>query len=361
MSGILESEVNVKDDLCHEVSVSPSLHLEVGALCVASPLDIAEACFSVPALRALKNFRPDSAIVVLCPESQSGIWQCMPELDGVICYPDKASARQISALVDAYELVFKSSILWELSESAKALKLSAIGQRLGYPATKLVKYLTDRVNVVVAPEAVSHRVRYYLNLVESLGADAYKPQNFITPIQPVSPPSGVLRIALAPESSYGEAYQWSVDRYVKVVNSMSSSEREIEWVIMHEPIEVIQKRGKAQSPCAVLHRECSDQAVEYTESAMGVSAALDLLKGCSALLASDGELAHLAAYLGLPAVVIFGPNESDWKRPLGKQSQVVRDHVACSPCFLQTCPIDHRCQNEVQVGDVIESLEKVLS
>ena len=68
----------------------------------------------------------------------------------------------------------------------------------------------------------------------------------------------------------------------------------------------------------------------------------------------------MAAHIGLPAAVIFGPNAPEWKRPLGKQSIVVRDHVACSPCFLDKCPLDSRCQTQVTVDMVVDALEQAL-
>ena len=78
-------------------------------------------------------------------------------------------------------------------------------------------------------------------------------------------------------------------------------------------------------------------------------------------MASDGEVAHWAAHIGLPAVVIFGPGEPDWMRPLGKQSRVVRERAACSPCYLSKCPLDHRCLNEIRVEDVEMALESSLA
>ncbi len=68
----------------------------------------------------------------------------------------------------------------------------------------------------------------------------------------------------------------------------------------------------------------------------------------------------MAAHVGLPAAVVFGPNEPEWKRPLGKQSRVIREHVACSPCYLPKCPMDLRCQDEVTPEMVAVALEEAL-
>ena len=39
---------------------------------------------------------------------------------------------------------------------------------------------------------------------------------------------------------------------------------------------------------------------------------------------------------------------------------VIREHVACSPCYHAKCPLDLRCQNEVTVEMVVEGLEQAI-
>jgi len=145
----------------------PPLCLRGGYLCVAAPLEFREACFSVPALRALRRMRPQATLAVLCPESQQPLWKSVTELDGVIVYPDKASSRKIARILDDEDTRFESAIAWEAGEAAKAFARVEVLQRLGYPAAKLEKYLTDTVEVVLEPGPIQHRVRHYLNLVKA--------------------------------------------------------------------------------------------------------------------------------------------------------------------------------------------------
>lgn len=331
----------------------PPLHLKGGYLCVAAPVDFSEACFSVPALRALRSFRPQATLCVLCPESQVAVWKTLGELNGVIVYPDHASARQIAKILKSGELEFESAISWEAGEAAKAFARVPILQRLGYPAAGLGRYLTDTVEVVLSPGPITHRVRHYLNFVRKLGGDAFVKSHFEPP--PLAPAPEVIRIALSPGSEYGASYQWPLAKMKEVVDGIDARYAGVEWVIL----------GGGGN------RGCDDQAAEL-EAMLEVEAknyakewdrgnTMHALQHCSALLACDGELAHLAAHVGLPAAVIFGPNEPAWKRPLGKQSLVVREHVACSPCYLARCPLDHRCQNDVTVEMVVAALEAALA
>jgi heptosyltransferase-2 len=330
----------------------PPLHLKGGYLCVAAPVDFTEACFSAPAVRALRSLRPQSTLFILCPESQESVWKTMEECNGVIVYPDNASARQIVKILKSREVDFESAISWEAGEAAKAFARAKILQRLGYPAAGLGKYLTDVVEVVLSPGPISHRVRHYLNFVQNLGGDAFVKEHFETPALAFAPET--IRIALSPGSEYGLSYRWPLEKMKEVVDVINGRYDGVEWVILG--------RGGNQNRDDVgaelegmLETEVKNYSMEW-----GREKTMHALRYCSALLACDGELAHLAAHVGLPTVVIFGPNEPEWKRPLGKQSRVVREHVACSPCYLSRCPIDHRCQNEVTVEMVVAELETAL-
>lgn len=309
---------------------APLIHLNGECLLVASPVSLAEACFSVPAIRALKRFRPEGRLLVFCPESLRSLWLPLSEaaeVDEVIVYPDHLSARKMAPLLLNREVEFDSAILWEAGESAKAIARAGVPQRLGYPVKGLVNLLTDPVVRIVEPGPIEHRVRYYLGLVQELGCDAFVRENFKPTVWAGArhePPEN-LRIAMVRSSEYGPAYQWPEEKFDQLKLAMEQKHGTIEWV-----------------------------------DVSGGANVAEVLASSSVLVACDGEVAHWAAHIGLPAVVIFGPGESEWKRPLGKQSRVVRERVACSPCYLAKCPLDHRCLNEVSVEAVLAQVEVAL-
>ena len=339
----------------------PLLHLRGGYLCVAAPLEFSEACFFAPAVRALRHIRSNTTLFVVCPVSQVALWQMMPELDGVIAYPDNASAFEIARLIKAEDTNFESSMAWEASNAAKAFKRAGIFQRLGYPAAGLVRYLTDEVDVVPEIGPIEHRVRFYLDLVNRLCDNAYVPEAFRTPALPER--AGSLRVILSPDSSYGASHQWPLERFSEAIKVVDARHEGIEWLIMPDVAASASYDKKALVRCgellAMLQAASPAASVQMVEAG-GLAGSIETLRQGSALLACDGNLAHLAAHLGLPAVVIFGPNEAGWKRPLGKQSVVLREHVACSPCYSSKCALDHRCQTEITVAQVVDKLEDSL-
>jgi heptosyltransferase-2 len=80
--------------------------------------------------------------------------------------------------------------------------------------------------------------------------------------------------------------------------------------------------------------------------------ALPTLAGFESLISADGSLPHLASHVGVTCLTLFGPNDPEWKRPLGRRHHTVRHHVECAPCLLARCPLDLRCQLELTMDKV---------
>ena len=83
---------------------------------------------------------------------------------------------------------------------------------------------------------------------------------------------------------------------------------------------------------------------------------MDELRECDLLLTNDTGTMHLAAFLGVPTVSIFGSTEPSLTGPLGDGHHVLRQHVDCSPCFLRECPLDFRCMKAVSANEVAEAV-----
>jgi heptosyltransferase-2 len=83
---------------------------------------------------------------------------------------------------------------------------------------------------------------------------------------------------------------------------------------------------------------------------------MDLLSKLSGLLTNDTGTMHLADFIGTPLVAIFGSTEPSLTGPRSPRSQVIRQKVECSPCFLRECPIDFRCMEEIPMEKVVSAV-----
>lgn len=326
----------------------PPLHLRGGYLAIAAPEDLVEACFAVPAIRALRHGRPNSTLAVTTPASLAPIWERVHGINHVVSYPDRSSAGAIASLLEKTGATYESSIAWDPSNAAKAMAKLRIRQRFGYDQKRLTPHLNEPLDPAVPLGPVDHRVRHYLKLVEKLDIEAFVPNNFRTaplPARP-SPP----RIALCPGSEFGPSFQWPLERFAEAATKLQDR-HQAELVILSMPG---QDNG-ANSLAAMLGKRASNHAGSFDLDDL-----LNAIVHCSALLASDGILPHLAAFSGLPSAVAFGPGNPDLRRPLGRIHTILTQHPECGPCLRSKCPLDHRCMLEISVAQACEAVSALI-
>ena len=86
-----------------------------------------------------------------------------------------------------------------------------------------------------------------------------------------------------------------------------------------------------------------------------------VMEACWFYVGNDSGVSHMAAALGLPTIVIFGPTDQRVWSPKGEKTFVVRREVPCSPCpqerFFQC--IDFECLRGIEMGEVLKALEKI--
>jgi heptosyltransferase III len=60
---------------------------------------------------------------------------------------------------------------------------------------------------------------------------------------------------------------------------------------------------------------------------------VNILKTGSAFIGNDSGVSHLAAFIGLPTLVIFGPTDPLRWRPMGRKVETISCRFDCDPCF----------------------------
>jgi ADP-heptose:LPS heptosyltransferase len=72
-------------------------------------------------------------------------------------------------------------------------------------------------------------------------------------------------------------------------------------------------------------------------------------------VSADSGPLHLANYIGVPCLGLFGPKDPTLYRPYFPPSRVVRSEVDCSPCTKRTCD-DSICMKNLSLDAVFEAL-----
>jgi ADP-heptose:LPS heptosyltransferase len=86
-----------------------------------------------------------------------------------------------------------------------------------------------------------------------------------------------------------------------------------------------------------------------------------LLKSAGGYIGNDSGATHLAAFLGVPTVAIFGPTDPGRWAPAGSAVEVVRPGLACHPCFeteAGNCE-DPNCLEKTTPQKVIEAFYRI--
>lgn len=90
---------------------------------------------------------------------------------------------------------------------------------------------------------------------------------------------------------------------------------------------------------------------------------LDLYDAASGYIGNDSGASHLAAYIGLPAAVIFGPADPDRWSPIGRAVQIIRPPLQCRPCF-ETEPANcdnPQCLEGIRPQEALEAFYRAYS
>jgi len=86
-----------------------------------------------------------------------------------------------------------------------------------------------------------------------------------------------------------------------------------------------------------------------------------VMEGCWFFIGNDSGISHMAAALGLPTIVIFGPTDKNVWSPKGEKTFVVQRGVHCSPCpqerFFQCKDIE--CLKGIEMEEVLKGLERI--
>jgi heptosyltransferase-2/heptosyltransferase-3 len=88
-----------------------------------------------------------------------------------------------------------------------------------------------------------------------------------------------------------------------------------------------------------------------------------LIARASLFVGNDSGVAHIAAAVGVPTVVIFGSSNVDHWRPWSRvPSEVVREELDCQPCHGYFCEkfSQPECIRRVPEQKVLSAIERVL-
>lgn len=85
-----------------------------------------------------------------------------------------------------------------------------------------------------------------------------------------------------------------------------------------------------------------------------------LMKKAKAVISNDSAVMHMASYLDIPTLAIFGPTDPKKYGPWNRASLVARKELDCVPCEQSSCRFNHECMNTLGEDVVIKQAKRLL-
>jgi heptosyltransferase-2 len=336
---------------------------EIGRVVVRGANWVGDAVMTVPALRELRRLLPGAHVTLATRAWARGIFDGADFIDDLLVTDGDARGplpffRQVAAWrAGRFDLAV---LLPNSTESALVAFAARVPARVGYATQGRGRFLTHPLAV---PDwrAARHEVFYYLNIVAEL-------ERALTGGTPASRPepddslavaetrreealailakhgAGISRplVALCPGSTNSRAKRWPAERYAALADRLiEEAGAEVVIIGAREELDVTRE---------VVGRMRRRPVVLTGETDLAQTAAV--LSLSNLLVTNDTGPAHLAAALGRPTLVIFGPTNPLTTRPYSPAAGIVRHPPDCAPCMLRDCPIDHRCMTAITPDEV---------
>jgi heptosyltransferase-2 len=318
---------------------------------VRSPNWLGDAVMAIPAVRALAAGRPDAEITVLTPAKIAELWKSVPEVKGVLeIAPDRAGAFAVASRIRAAGPFDVAILLPNSLRSALEVWLAGVPRRVGYAGhtrSALLNQLIREPVIEPGPTRPHHSERY-LHLARSVGAPESAPRTSVRKERS----GGFVRIGLVPGAEYGPTKRWFPERFAEAAKKIAMA-RPCRFVLF----------GVAKD--AEIGRAIeAELGAEHCENRIGKTSLAELmqeLRQCDLVLTNDTGTMHLAAWLDVPLVAVFGSTDPVATGPLSSRARVIRHQVECSPCFLRECPLDLRCLKAVSADEVAAAALEMLA
>jgi lipopolysaccharide heptosyltransferase III len=338
---------------------------EVRRVLVVRLRSIGDTVLATPSLYALRRFLPDAQIDVLLESWVAPVLEGFEAVDNIITVERGSTASRARAA--KHLRAARYDVAYNLHGGTTATLLtraSGARHRVGYSS-----YQYSRLFNHTAPpateiwgEAKTHSVEQQLALLGWTGVPVSdRPATRLAVTEGASSSvSKKLRAALVDEAkpialihpaAAFETKQWATENFARVIENLAA--RGFECVAISAPNE--------SQVVAALIENSKARLTAFTDLTLPEVTAL---AGRARLfVGNDSGIAHMAAAVRTPSVVIFGSsNVAHWRPWTQSPALVVREELPCQPCPGYSCAeFDApECIRRIRVESVTKAIEQVI-
>ncbi|MHB1844379.1 MAG: glycosyltransferase family 9 protein [Deltaproteobacteria bacterium] len=313
-----------------------------------------DVLLATPLLRALRVAYPGASIDWLAHEAFVPLLQSNPHLTQAIALPrgrrelvDRLRARRYDLVIDLQNKLET----FRLRRSLGARQILVLRKRGPWQA--LLSLLGRD-----PPQATIHAVDLGLSIAARLGIPgAGRELDLVVSEQGRLEAASLLAQrgeaaiwGLAPATRWSTK-RWPLDRWVEVAAQAARAGARVV---------LLGGQGDASTLDDLAGRLGPELIGDTRDLSTGGLAAV--VEACSQVVSNDSGPAHLAAALGRPVTVLFGPTSPTRWAPLGRDVRVLYRGLPCSPCSNHgsaRCPVGtHACLAEIHAEEVVRAIQR---
>jgi ADP-heptose:LPS heptosyltransferase len=160
--------------------------------------------------------------------------------------------------------------------------------------------------------------------------------------------SGQGFVVIAPGAA-DSAKRWHTPGFAQVADHLSAKYKII-FVGDAKDVPIVKDiQGRMRSPSMSLAGKINLRQLAF------------VLKKCRWVITHDSGVMHLASYINVPLVALWGPTDINKYAPWGKRSEVVRRNEKCPRCLDPKSKSAHNCMSFIEVQDVIKAADAMAS
>lgn len=341
-----------------------------GRVLVRLPNWVGDIVMATPALAALRRHWPEAHLVAAGPAHAVPLLAGSALVDDVLTLPPRRgtglaglarAVRLMAAGRHELAILFTNSI-----SSALVAALARVPLRVGHAGsgrTPLLTHAVPRGRERGFHHAPQPMVEAYFRLLEHVGVPRGDPHYVLT-VTPedareaqawklaVGVPPDARCIGIHPGSSFGPSKLWITERFAAVADALQQRLGATVLVFCGPGEEPLAHHIAASARLPVI------TAADVPLSLGGLKA---VVRELDLLVTTDTGPRHFGPAFDVPTVVVMGSTDPRFTNTNLGRTLVVRSGVACSPCQLKVCPIDHRCMTRLQPEHVLAAVTRLLS
>ncbi|MET0626021.1 MAG: glycosyltransferase family 9 protein [Pyrinomonadaceae bacterium] len=327
---------------------------------------IGDTVLATPSLRALRRFVPGARIDVLLEDWVAPLLEGSTDVDRVVTVRRKSQSSRLAVArrlrAEGYDVAYN---LHGGSTAALLVRASGARHRVGY-----ADYSYASLHNHAAPPSAelwgrerTHSAEQQLALLGWTGVPvtdrpasrlAVLPEASVKVARRLREEAGLAdaqAFALVHPAAAFETKTWAAENFARVVEHLAA--RGLASIAVAAPGEasvVDEVRARSASPLAGF--------TDLTLPELTALAAHSTL-----FVGNDSGVAHVAAAVGVPQVVVFGSsNVAHWRPWTRVPAEVVREEMPCAPCPGYTCAEfgAPECIRRVPVARVAAAVDRVL-